>query len=359
MLNDKGGPKLKRKASIEAAPKPWAKRARGCRVATFCSGIEAPIQSLLDIGLDFVHTLSVEKNDAVARTLTANFSPELFLHEDMCKLEPADLPDFDVAVAGTPCQPWAAQGNHKGFDDERAQPLIAMVSIIDVKRPAAFILEQSPLIRCDRHKKQWAAFKGALLAIGDGAYHISEEELNPKFLGIPQNRPRLYILGILMKALVAPPQLSGHGAVECKNLDELLDPKPKKWDANSRPHQKMQRKLVDDAIESFDKVGLNWRHECLVLNVGGTVLSVSHNQCPALTANRMGERAYWITNRGRYLNKSEALRLQGMKDLRVPQGVSERQFLRMIGNAMCVPVLSFVFRALDRSAPSIFNSIHR
>ena len=126
-----------------------------------------------------------------------------------------------------------------------------------------------------------------------------------------------------------------------------------------RPHQKMQRKLVDDAIESFDNVGLNWRHECLVLNVGGIKAHVSHNQCQALTANRMGERAYWITNRGRYLNKSEALRLQGMKDLRVPPGVSERQMLRMIGNAMCVPVLSFVFRALDRSAPSIFKSTHR
>ena len=143
MLNDKGGPKFKRKWSIEAAPKPCAKRARGCRVATFCRGAST-IQSLLDIGLDFVHTLSVEKNDAVAQTLTANFSPELFLHEDMCKLEPADLPDFDLAVAGTPCQPWAAQGNHMGFDDERARPLIAMVSIIDVKRPAAFILEHSP-----------------------------------------------------------------------------------------------------------------------------------------------------------------------------------------------------------------------
>ncbi len=96
----------------------------------------------------------------------------------------------------------------------------------------------------------------------------------------------------------------------------------------------------------------------MVLNVGGTAAHVSRNQCQALTANRMGEQAYWITNRGRYLNNSEAFRLQGMKDLRVPRGVSDRQVRRMIGNSMCVPVLNFVFRALDRSAPSIFKSRH-
>ena len=125
MLNSEMGAGRKRKARIEAVSNPEAKRARGCRVATFCSGIEAPIQSLLDIGLDFTHTLSVEMNKAVARVLTANFSPNLFLQSDICKLAPAMLPDFDLAVAGTPCQPWAAQGKHLGFADERAKPLIA------------------------------------------------------------------------------------------------------------------------------------------------------------------------------------------------------------------------------------------
>ncbi|MDQ7003130.1 MAG: DNA (cytosine-5-)-methyltransferase, partial [Ghiorsea sp.] len=77
------------------------------------------------------------------------YCPNLFnqgmFNDDIRKITPSNLPDFDVLCAGFPCQPFSQAGHKRGFDDthksERGNLFFNIVEILEAKRPSAFFLE--------------------------------------------------------------------------------------------------------------------------------------------------------------------------------------------------------------------------
>ena len=86
--------------------------------------------------------------DAAARkTYEHNFrdlEPNLFnghFASDITQVNPADIPDFDILCAGFPCQPFSQAGFKRGFEEARGTLFFNIAHILQVKRPAAFFLE--------------------------------------------------------------------------------------------------------------------------------------------------------------------------------------------------------------------------
>src|SRR3954469_8619953 len=77
------------------------------RVATDCSGIEAPIFALKNLKVRFVHVWSSEIDVNCTKNIMANCKPQLFF-EDMSKRDVSQLPDIDMYVCGFPCQPFSS-----------------------------------------------------------------------------------------------------------------------------------------------------------------------------------------------------------------------------------------------------------
>lgn len=138
------------------------------------------------------------------KTYKHNFysiNPELFekgmFNDDIRKISPYDIPDFDILCAGFPCQPFSQAGYKRGFDDnhnsERGNLFFNIVDILEIKRPKAFFLENvRGLINHD---------KGKTFQI---IREILEKELNYSFYyqivkasdyGLPQLRPRTFMIG--------------------------------------------------------------------------------------------------------------------------------------------------------------------
>ncbi len=63
-----------------------------------------------------------------------------------------------------------------------------------------------------------------------------------------------------------------------------------------------------------------------------------HEIVPCLKASRC---KYYITNLNRYLTLEEVERVQGFPPLEI--NVSESQYLKQLGNSMCVPLLEKIF----------------
>lgn len=140
------------------------------------------------------------------KTYEHNFkkiSPQLFenhlFNDDIRKITPNDLPDFDVLCAGFPCQPFSQAGHRRGFDDnhnsERGNLFFNIVDILEAKKPKAFFLENvRGLVNHDN---------GKTLQI---IQNILKEELGYSFYfkivhasdyGLPQLRPRIFMIGFL------------------------------------------------------------------------------------------------------------------------------------------------------------------
>jgi len=127
---------------------------------------------------------------------TAIYEPgkEERYYPDATKIDPADLPDFDLLCGGFPCQPFSTAGRRRGFADARGTLFFEIARLAQAKRPAYLLLENVPgFLSHDKGK----TFSGILSALDDLGYHVEWTVLNSKHFGLPQSRRRLFLIGYL------------------------------------------------------------------------------------------------------------------------------------------------------------------
>ena len=138
------------------------------------------------------------------KTYQHNFektNPDLFknglFNDDIRKISPYDIPDFDVLCAGFPCQPFSQAGYKRGFNDthksERGNLFFNIVEILDTKRPKAFFLENVRGIVNHDNGKTFKVIRDILeLELG---YSFYFKIIKASDFGLPQLRPRTFMIG--------------------------------------------------------------------------------------------------------------------------------------------------------------------
>jgi DNA (cytosine-5)-methyltransferase 1 len=98
-----------------------------------------------------------------------------------------------VVVGGPPCQPWSTGGLRRGDEDDR-DGFTAMFRALDLIRPEAFIIEN--VAGLERGKAR-SYFLGLLRALEHVlGYEIKARTLNAADYGVPQQRRRMFIVGL-------------------------------------------------------------------------------------------------------------------------------------------------------------------
>lgn len=120
---------------------------------------------------------------------------------DITKIPSFQIPDFDLLMAGFPCQPFSKAGlsclrylgRKNGFEYENKGNLFfEIVRILNDKQPHAFILENVPNLV---NHNSGSTFEVILRTLYDLGYIVYWEILDAYDFGLPQKRPRLYIVG--------------------------------------------------------------------------------------------------------------------------------------------------------------------
>lgn len=140
-----------------------------------------------DAGFQCVFTSEI--NTACQEVYENNFTDKV--HGDITQIAPSSIPDFEVLLAGFPCQPFSISGKKKGFEDTRGTLFFDICRIIDEKQPKIVVLENvKHLIYHDKKR----TFSTILQTLSNLGYNVSYQILNAKNFGLPQNRERIFII---------------------------------------------------------------------------------------------------------------------------------------------------------------------
>jgi len=140
-------------------------------------------------GIESRCVLSSEIDEKACETYMLNFGeyPSGDIH-NISEIEP-----FDFLLAGFPCQPFSYAGKRMGFGDTRGTLFFEIERLLEKYQPKAFLLENVRGLYTHDGGRTFNTIISKLNALGYGTYDLL---LNSSDFGVPQNRIRLYILGI-------------------------------------------------------------------------------------------------------------------------------------------------------------------
>lgn len=126
-------------------------------IGTDCSGIEAPVIALENLGVEVIHKFACDNQKAIQAVIKRNFAPES-VYDDVSTRDNSSAPkDLDLYVAGFPCQPFSAQGKNEGTQDDRGRVVTYVIRFIQQCRPKAFLLENVKGLVSKRHRPTFLA----------------------------------------------------------------------------------------------------------------------------------------------------------------------------------------------------------
>ena len=103
------------------------------KVASLFSGIGGIDLGFLQAGFDIVFANEIDKY--ACKTYKKNFPNHYLLEGDVKKIDPNDIPEFDVLVAGFPCQAFSIAGKQRGFEDKRGSLFFEIERIVEKRKP--------------------------------------------------------------------------------------------------------------------------------------------------------------------------------------------------------------------------------
>jgi DNA (cytosine-5)-methyltransferase 1 len=120
-----------------------------------------------------------------------------------------NLPKVDIVAGGVPCQAWSVAGSKKGFDDPRGKLWQDCIRLVKNSKPKSFVFENVKGLYDPRNKTSLNLIISEFEKCG---YDVFHKLLNAYDFGLPQNRDRIFIVGIdkKFKANFEFPKPLGH-----------------------------------------------------------------------------------------------------------------------------------------------------
>lgn len=270
---------------------------------------------------------SSEFDEDACKTYEANFGEHP--SGDITKIDAKDIPDFDILLAGFPCQAFSIIGKKEGFANETSGTLFFDIErILKEKRPPAFMLENVRNLTAHDGGNTFRIIKEHLENLG---YHVHAKVLNALDFGVPQKRERIIIVGFLDDVDFSFPEPVPKE--ERKTLSAILEADvDKKYYVREVIRESRIERLKD---KNYPKPYIS--HE----NMAGSI--TPHPYSSALRAGASAN--YILINDERRPTERELLRIQGFPEdykIVVPYGKIKKQ----TGNSVAVPMIKAVAKEM-------------
>ena len=171
------------------------------------SGVGAFDQALRKLGIDYQTIYACDWDKYARQTYIENYGEPDYFPKDVYERE-IPKESLDLYMTSPPCQAFSLAGKRKGEDDDRGILFYNSHEFIQKNNPRYFIFENVRGLLSDANGvtfKVWLDMLGGKSVNGNPVlfpnenstpYHIYWQVLNAKHYGVPQNRERVFIIGI-------------------------------------------------------------------------------------------------------------------------------------------------------------------
>ena len=301
------------------------------KCASFFAGVGGIDLGFENAGFEIVYANEFDKNASITYNANHNIKVDC---RDIKTVNADEIPDFDIMLAGFPCQPFSIAGYREGFKDryDRGNLFFELERIFKMKKPEIVFLENVKNLTTHDNGN---TFKTILKILKDNGYSVKHSILNSRKHGnVPQNRERIYIVAFSDKqkcdAFEFPEEID-----LTNNMHTIVD-------INSKVDEKYYYNKTfcyyDELVKNITKYDTiyQWRRKYIREN--------KNNVCPTLTAN-MGTGGHNVplvlTKHGiRKLTPKECFLFQGYPETFVlPKEVANTNLYKQAGNSVTVPII--------------------
>lgn len=287
--------------------------------------------------------------------------------------------NYDVLLAGFPCQAFSIAGLQEGFEDEtRGTLFFDIAKILELTNPKAFLLENvEGLLRHDKGNTFQVIAK-TLDHLGYYVVGVEKEKtlLGEKYIatsdsmvrtpydfGIPQRRARIFIMGFRKKDISKNyvfPELPRKRSLNLYNdLNDLIedDVEPKYYLSQTYLDTLKKHKLRHKSKKAgFGYIVVNDEKNPIantIMATGGSgkernLIRQYKKEYDGL--ENVGHKKGSLNNEGiRYMTPKEWGKLQGfvnyafmnngIDEFSLPDSISNTQRYKLFGNSVCIPVI--------------------
>jgi len=177
------------------------------KVGSDFSGVGAFNQALIRLGVEYKEVFACDMDKFARETFIHNYGePEYYPTNVYDRAIPSE--SLDIYMTSPPCQAFSLSGKRLGKEDKRGILFFNSHEFIQVNKPRFFIFENVKGLLSDDNGKtfsEWVNLLGGksvnglpvLFAYEDSVpYHLYWKVLNAKEHGVPQNRERVFLIGI-------------------------------------------------------------------------------------------------------------------------------------------------------------------
>ena len=177
------------------------------KVGSDFSGVGAFNQALIRLGVDYEEIFACDRDKYARQTFIHNYGEPKYYPTDVYERE-IPTESLDIYMTSPPCQAFSMAGRRLGKEDKRGILFFNSLEFIQQNKPRFFIFENVKGLLSDDSGKtfqEWINFLGGKSVNGlpvlfpeddSVPYHLYWKILNAKEHAIPQNRERVFLIGI-------------------------------------------------------------------------------------------------------------------------------------------------------------------
>jgi len=182
------------------------------KVGSDFSGVGAFNQALLRLGIEYDEVFACDMDKYARQTFELNYGKPKYYVKDVYDTPVDEITNkygsLDLAMFSPPCQSFSLAGKRKGEDSKNGVLFYNSHEFIKKNMPRYFIFENVKGLLSDDSGKtfqKWIDYLGGKSANGNPVifpheesvpYHVYYQVMNAKHYGVPQNRERIFIIGI-------------------------------------------------------------------------------------------------------------------------------------------------------------------